>query len=812
SEFGKLRGGLTKLVKDPRRPIVAEEQIEIALGAGIPREMLGAGMVARRERRLRKLADLKKQRDVFEKAGDMKGYSKIQKKRNDIKKELSRWEKGGYEPVEALNEEGLERFQAALASRKFYNTPPGTGAFGNARRALGIGMAPIVNVARRYGGHSGVRLADALEDLGRTHSVRSGAIYRDLAQVFKSGPQGNWAKAQDLTTSTWQKVKGKMVPATKETIKTREGVREGAALLTKAGIFDDMPKGLTPEFLRSASDDMSKALEQLSIAKQRKLRPQILEDLQKKLGPRAQDPRVVKLIDEINQQGLVSEHALRGLNDPRALELAPHLRDYFLRTAARLGGFQDARGLKFMVQGRGGKSIPFIEAAKQYGDTYFPHMWNFEEMRRGTKTFEQLIRKMAKEKGISDETARMLFEQQMSLIPKKAANIERAREANIGGYLLDPLEVIPRYAHNMEYRLAFAERFGVDGTGLNRLVNAVSDTKLLPEKYMNNIRDMAFGRNKGDYGISDIINKITGWQVMTKMGPSSTIANASQTINSAVIFGIRNAMRAMPKLYTKEGQKLAAGAYSKEVHNLLKAQAGVATRSPANTWLEMVGFGPVERWNGFYSAVMGDTAATRLAAVLPKATPAQAKRILATLKKWGARENELDDIAKTGIIGRLPEHESRQLIAAKAVEMTQHAMRWEQMPMVWRNDFARVMLQYKNFSYNQARFVFREVLDPAVDFLASTGKQGDIRPLLRMAPLFIGAGEAVTHLRDLVKAAPRGVRGGSTSGILTTGCSPCFGILLWLEVPVCLATFGRRQNEAKSLSGSWDRRFQMLPN
>jgi hypothetical protein len=84
-------------------------------------------------------------------------------------------------------------------------------------------------------------------------------------------------------------------------------------------------------------------------------------------------------------------------------------------------------------------------------------------------------------------------------------------------------------------------------------------------------------------------------------------------------------------------------------------------------------------------------------------------------------------------------------------------MRWEQMPLIWRSPEARLALQYKNFAYNQTRFVFREVVNPAIDFLASSGREGDIRPLLRMVPLFVGAGEAVSHARDWIRNPVRAV-------------------------------------------------------
>jgi hypothetical protein len=731
--FDELRDSVGKLLDSKK--ITGEQQrdiLEYAMGNKDWRKGAAEKLFAKQEEMVRAKTDL----DVFAKASKKKGpelfvdpgfkskYAKTEAIQRDIDR-FSGVGKKGYEPYEVLDNATLEEFVAKLGVMKFATNPPATGAFGNARRVLGIGLSPITNVARRYGGHSGIRLADALEDLGRTHSIRTGAAYSNLSDAFKAAGLSG---------------------------KGDRGAREATALLTQSGYDTELP-GLTPEFLRKAEKGLSAALEAQQKAPTTDAGLKIIGNFWKGLGPQAEDPRVVRLIGVINNHGKVSDDALKAINDPRALDVLPWMRNYFRENAQKVGAFQDARGLKFMEQGRRGSDRLFSDAAKEYGDDYFPHMWNFDEMRKGTKSYEQLISKMAKEKNISKEQARMLFEQQMSMIPKKVQNIERARLAGEGGYILDPLEAMPRYAHAMEYRVAFAERFGVDGTGLNRLVDAVKDEKLLPEWYMNNIREMAFGRNRKDYGISKVINWVTGWQVMTKMGPASTIANASQTINSAAIFGLRNAMRAMPKMYNTKGKKLAATAYSKEVHNLLKAQAGVPSKSWANSWLEAVQFGRVERWNGFYSAVMGDTAATTLAARIPMATAKQTKRYLNKLKQWGARERHLDEIAATG---KIP-YESRELIAAKAVETTQHARRWEQMPMMWQNDFARVALQYKNFAYNQTRFIGHQVLKPAIRFLGTGGSDGDIKPLLRMAPLFIGGGEVVTHLRDLIRQPIRAI-------------------------------------------------------
>jgi hypothetical protein len=669
-----------------------------------------------------------------------KEFKRKNKTIKQLSDEVSNWKgtgKKGYEPFEALDDETLEKFVTQLGKEKFYANPPGTGAFGNAGKVLGMGLQPIVNVARRYGGNSGVRLADALEDLGRTSTMRTGAVYRDLAAVFKDA---------GLTSGLGERVGGKLARST--AMAEKQGVREASTLLTEAGIFDKVPAGITAEYLKKASSGLSTAMEAASKAKSTKSADEIMQRFWKDLGPRAETPEVRKLIGVIQNHGEVSDFALRGINHERAPEMARWIRDYYRNNGLRFSNFTDARGRKFMIQSQKGKpAIPFREGT--LGPTYVSHFWDQKKAAKGTAAYDNLMNKMAKEQNISVEQAKMLFDEQLYSIPKKAANVEVARDFNAGGYMLDPLEVIPRYAHSTEYRIAFAERFGIKGDSLQRLVDDV----IQEGKYMHNIREMAFGRNKNDYGISDIINKVTGWQVLTKMGIGSTIANASQPINGGVMYGMGNMIRSIPKTFSKEGQKLAAGAYSKEVHNLLKAQAGVPANSAASKYLEVVGFGPVERWNGFWSAVMGDTAAKNLVAKLPMADKKQATAILNKLKAWGADPKELDVIAATGVLTP----RSQQLIASKAVEMTQHAVRWEQMPMVWQNDWARIMLQYKNFAYNQTRFILGQVMQPAFEFAGSLGRRGDIKPFLRMVPLFVGAGEAVTHLKDLVRAAPRGV-------------------------------------------------------
>ena len=63
----------------------------------------------------------------------------------------------------------------------------------------------------------------------------------------------------------------------------------------------------------------------------------------------------------------------------------------------------------------------------------------------------------------------------------------------------------------------------------------------------------------------------------------------------------------------------------------------------------------------------------------------------------------------------------------------------------------RITTQYKNFVYQQSRFLLREVLSPAKTYFESNGKKGSIAPLARAFATFGISAELVGQARSEIR-------------------------------------------------------------
>jgi hypothetical protein len=228
-------------------------------------------------------------------------------------------------------------------------------------------------------------------------------------------------------------------------------------------------------------------------------------------------------------------------------------------------------------------------------------------------------------------------------------------------------------------------------------------------------------------------------QVMTKMGPLSSLANLSQNINTIVKEGGINFVKGILRSTTSEGKRAGVVAYQRGIHDALMRLAG-GESSWANRYLEWVGFNPVERMNRLLAANAGIVSTEKLIMRAGKMTDDLARRGVTN-----------DDIMKTVANGGKLPQAAADRIGLLASEHTQHATHWKDIPLWWQSPVWRTAFQYKSFVYQQTRFIMREVMNPAKRYFATNGKQGSIAPLLRAAALFGIGGETVSQIRQSVR-------------------------------------------------------------
>ncbi|MCI0700420.1 MAG: hypothetical protein L0241_05005, partial [Planctomycetia bacterium] len=481
-------------------------------------------------------------------------------------------------------------------------------------------------------------------------------------------------------------------------------------------------------------------------------------------GPAA---RMADVLAKAQAHGQVSKEVMDVLTDPAKFSLASRLaektRSVFDLYGNILSGFRDAGGRPFMVQFDDGVR-PFADAIVP---NYVAHMFKWDGLKPGTKQFDAFLTNFMKQNNITSKAiARDVFETMVRKTPKHFGNVEHARMFNLGGYILDPLEYMPKWLYNTEYRLNFAKNFGLGGSlrrsnSASQLVQAIkagtrAGENVIDGKWLDDVEAILLDRHPRNYGVSELVRKITGFQVLTKMGLGSTVANLSQNVNTATTLGLRNFMRGVANTFTEEGDKFAALAYNRATKDALNEMiTGSKQHGFAGKFLDAIGFNYIEKWNRFFAANSGVAALRNWSAQLQGLQPGTTayNRVAGRLQRMlGVTEPELVRLAS----GQAPSGAMLDRAALLASEATQHTTNWSQMPKLWQIPEARIALQYKNFAYNQTRFTFQHIIGPAVEYIQTRGRGGDIAPLMRAIPLFTTAGHAVNHLRELIRMPMRG--------------------------------------------------------
>ena len=463
----------------------------------------------------------------------------------------------------------------------------------------------------------------------------------------------------------------------------------------------------------------------------------------------------------VKNYGVVDDAILDALKDPRAMRLAEWLAGTTESRGIQMGAFRDFTGKGFMTQmadDTGKKVVRPLEEVLE--KNYVPHMWE-TNWKKGNAKFEKAARAELKRMKaalpgaeIGMDAARTRLMMNVVNKPPKVGTINYGRTQNAGGYQLDPAEWFPRYMLQTEEQLQFAKPFLVNGDTLTILEDGMKSAERLPGNWIDSVGQMIRGRWGGaDQETSKIVSRMTAFQVVTKMGVGSTISNASQSINTITRDGFFNFAKGFVHGFSDEGHRVGLLAYNRSVREAMAEAAGHSTKGMAAKYLDYTGFTGIEKWNRFMAANSSVVTVKRMA---EKYTRTGSKKLYERLKKYGLDESDIQRLQAGGGLGR----QATDRVALIGAEVTQHATNWHQLPKVWQVPEMRIFLQYKNFAYNQTRFMFNEVVQPAFAFIGSGGKQGSIAPLLRIAPLFVGAGQGVAHIRDLLKIPVRGIATG----------------------------------------------------
>lgn len=392
----------------------------------------------------------------------------------------------------------------------------------------------------------------------------------------------------------------------------------------------------------------------------------------------------------------------------------------------------------------------FHQQAWKARENYAPYMLNeafSEKLFSAKKGYAPAVRQFAKQLSITEEKALDIL-RNMAL-PKRAGNIEYARHLPFSDEMFekDPLIWFPKYVNKVEERIAYADQFGLDGQILDGLVATMKgDAKAtIDKKWLRDARDIILGKYQSDRSITELASKIMGVQVLTKMGPLSTLSNLSQSAGTIVREGGINFLKGVLRASTTEGRRQGYIAYQKGIQDELIKLAG-GKKSWAHKYLSYTGFNYVEQMNRVLAANAGIVRGEQL--VRNALRPGGGGRLTQEMIRRNIKEADLLNWKNLG--GKFAE-ESAERIGLAASDATQHATHWKDLPIGWQDPMMKIMTQYKNFIYQQTRFLLKDVLRPAKEYFESGGHQGSLAPLMRAGVTFGIAAEVTAFTRDQVK-------------------------------------------------------------
>ena len=464
-----------------------------------------------------------------------------------------------------------------------------------------------------------------------------------------------------------------------------------------------------------------------------------IDSAMKSLGVKANDDAFWARVTEALEGGELS-----GLTKESAM--AKVLRSEYDDWGTKFSRFVDDAGDQFETFNvRTGKSSPFKPEANYSPQFLKEEIASKLVTKRG---ITEQTEKLAKQLGVTKTEAARIIEFETGGL-KKAGNIEYARTAaNADVFERNALKNFLRYGNQVSNRLAMAQEFGVKGGRLTELLEGASAKGLARET----IQTFRHGINKKfePSPLAEIAPALLGLQVLTKLGPTSVIAQFGQHMNTVVQQGVGGYVKGLLKISTdpavaKRAAMTVQGGIQAQMEQLLgrAGAAGGVTSGLASKYLGAIGF----KW--------ADAVPRRIAfaGAIPTAEKAVAKAIQKgagwsdDLAELGVRKFDFDEFARAGKFSTQTENR----IGLRAAKLTQFEPDFLSLPPMWQSPEMRVMMQFRSFINEQTRFMWKAVMKPAIKYLDTNGASGSIKPLTRALVAYPIAGQGVAGARELVR-------------------------------------------------------------
>ena len=384
------------------------------------------------------------------------------------------------------------------------------------------------------------------------------------------------------------------------------------------------------------------------------------------------------------------------------------------------------------------------EAATKFLDEYVNFVENIK--RNPGEALIEYLQETGQAKDRADAIGRLTRHRQGRQGPRRQGSIEYEREADLPFYDPDPRRVLPAHAVETSIRLEQIAELGQD----NQILN----------KHLENIWD-ASGKEKADE-VRGHVDKMLGWidEGNTRIEKVSRAARAIQTArlgfaqipnawqgftNSATKAELPAAFAGLRGMMTKEGRRFAqeSGATMEQtLREMLQDLPGGNEQwveKAARKYLKGTGFTATEQGNRYLSANAAKNWSTRMLVRLRRSNGTD-KFARETLEELGV---DPDVALKRGKLTA-----SEMLNAArKFSDITQFESTPEVQPGWATHPIGKMVWQFKNFGYQQVRFMF----DQTAGEIAKGRVGRGMRNLFYMTVLFPSiAGEVTVWLRNLI--------------------------------------------------------------
>lgn len=332
---------------------------------------------------------------------------------------------------------------------------------------------------------------------------------------------------------------------------------------------------------------------------------------------------------------------------------------------------------------------------------------------------------------------------------RKVHTLESPRRVNLPGWRQD-MAVDIEHQVKVIRRIEEARAFGPKDQNIHSILDLIEEqggdsmyARLYTELFLG--RSIGPGSqiiSHGRPGIEVFVNNLEAFSKLSV----AVVSNATQPLNTLVLAGISPFVKALRASIADYGSALEFGLRTGGVYHQslveFRRLAKVEAEGIGSKVLRYTGFSPIEKFNRIFSANVGKFYAEEQLAKLLRNPADGAAR--SSLRLLGV---DIEAALKSGVVS-----EGDLLRAGKRVsDLTQFRSTVAELPVHWKRSPAmRILTMYKQFAFNQSRFIKDFAIKPAL--------QGELRPLAYMAFAFPLVGEIAADIKTLIRRGPQGLK------------------------------------------------------